>query len=178
MKKLIVVLVLAACVMPLFAFNSVIGVGASDVVEYRGNPAKFSTDGISFGVDVYARFWNFRAGATVLRQLHPDKTAHGRFALGFAFDIDNGVRFMPSVEIPWFIRDGKFWFAEAEGILEQLKKDTLCVRLDVEMPVNYMTFGLSLGLDTGLAVSGSQLPPDKTMLDNLMIGVKAGVTLY
>ncbi len=178
MKRFLAILVLAACIVPVFAFNSIIGVNAADVVEYRGNPAKFSGDGISYGVDIYARFWNFKVGATVLRQLHPDKTVHGRFLLGFAFDINNGVRFMPAVEIPWYVKDKKFWFADATGLLEQLKKDTLGVRLDIEMPVNYMTFGLSLGLDTGLSVSGSQLAPDKTMLDNLMIGLKAGVALY
>lgn len=178
MKKVLAILLVLACLAPLFAFNSTIGVNAADVVEYKGNPAKFSGDGMAYGVDIYARFWNFRVGTTVLRQLHPTKTVLGRFSLGFAFDINNGIRFMPSVEIPWFMEDKSFKFAEADGILEQLKKDTLGVRIDIEMPVNYMTVGVYAGLDTGLSISGSQIPEGKTMLDNLILGAKVGVGLY
>jgi len=85
---------------------------------------------------------------------------------------------MPSVEIPWFMEGKSFKFAEADGILEQLKKDTIGVRIDIEMPVNYMTVGVYAGLDTGLSISGSQIPEGKTMLDNLIVGAKVGVGLY
>ena len=178
MRKAVLILAVLLCAVPVFAFNSIVSVNAGDVAEYRTSSAGLSPDGISYGVDMYVRIWQFRLGTTVLRQFHPDRLVHGRFAIGFAFDIANSIRFMPSLEIPWFVRGGRFMFSEHESIPDQLANDTLGVRLDIEVPVNYMTFGLYAGLDTGLSVKGDKGGENRTMTDNFILGVKVGVTLY
>lgn len=181
MKKVILILAILALMVPVFAFDSIVSVNAADVVEYKGNPVKFSGDGISYGIDGYVRVWYFRAGLTALRELHPTKTIHGRLGLGFAFDIANTVRLMPSFELSWYMQGRQFRFAEeGENLLKQLTYDTLKVRLDVEVPVNYMTFGLYAGLDTGLSINGISggTLPSGTIIDNLLLGLRVGVGLY